>query len=550
MKEQVSFTLRGRNPDVLTCIANLSNDEVFTPPELATRMLDMLAEAWATDHDGASLWADKSVRFLDPFTKSGVFLREITSRLTHGLAQQLPDLQVRVNHILTQQVFGIGITRLTSLLARRSVYCSKHANGAHSVVQGFDNDAGNIWFERTEHTWVAGKCTFCGASQAALDRGEALETHAYAFIHTHNIKTRMAELFGGNMQFDVIIGNPPYQLNDGGYGTSAAPIYQLFVEQAKALEPRYLSMVIPARWFAGGKGLDEFRESMLADNRLRSIADYLSAADVFPGVGLKGGVCYFLWNRDHPGLCEVSTHFKDWPVSNASRLLLEKGADVFIRFNEGLSILKKVVSIETGQSESLLLPESKRFDRLVSSRKPFALETTFKGRATKRADDVLIYQNGGIGYVARNAVPSGSALIDKWKIYVGRAAPGTGNRDTYPHRILSTPFIGEPGSICSETYLCIGPFDTQAEAESALSYLSCRLTRLLILLHKPSQDTTRKVYTFVPTQEWAKRWTDEDLYAKYGISASEIEFIEKVVRPMELTSDLFGDVAVGESEDD
>ena len=550
MNGQVSFTLRGRNPDVLTCIANLSNDEVFTPPELANRMLDMLAEAWATDHGGANLWSDKTVRFLDPFTKSGVFLREITSRLTQGLAQQVPDLQERVNHILTQQVFGIGITRLTSLLARRSVYCSKYANGAHSIAKGFASDAGNIWFERTEHTWANGKCTFCGASQASLDRGEALETHAYAFIHTDNIKTRMTELFGDDMQFDVIIGNPPYQLNDGGYGTSAAPIYQLFVGQAKALEPRYLSMVIPARWFAGGKGLDEFRESMLADNRLRSIADYLSAADVFPGVGLKGGVCYFLWNRDQTGLCDVSTHFKDWPVSTATRPLMENGADIFIRFNEGLSILKKVVSAETGQSESFLLPEGKRFDRLVSSRKPFALETTFKGRATKRADDVLIYQNGGTGYVARNSVPSGTELIDKWKIYIGRAAPGTGNRDTYPHRILSTPFIGEPGSISSETYLCIGPFDTKLEAESALSYLTCRLTRLLILLHKPSQDTTRKVYTFVPTQDWTKRWTDEDLYAKYGISPAEIEFIEKVVRPMDLTSDLFGDVAVGESDDE
>jgi hypothetical protein len=549
MNEQVSFTLHGRNPDVLTCIANLSNDEVFTPPELANRMLDMLAEAWAADHGGANLWADKTVRFLDPFTKSGVFLREITSRLTQGLAQQMPDLQARVNHILSRQVFGIGITRLTSLLARRSVYCSKHANGTHSIAKGFANDAGNIWFERTEHTWASGKCTFCGASQAALDRGEAQETHAYAFIHTDNIKTRMTELFGDEMQFDVIIGNPPYQLNDGGYGTSAAPIYQLFVEQAKTLEPRYLSMVIPARWFAGGKGLDEFRESMLADNRLRSIADYLSAADVFPGVGLKGGVCYFLWNRDHPGLCDVSTHFKDWPVSTASRSLLEKGADVFIRFNEGLSILKKVVSVETGQSESLLIPECKRFDRLVSSRKPFALETTFKGKASKRAGDLLIYQNGGTGYVARDSIVAGTELIDKWKIYVGRAAPGTGNRDTYPHRILSTPFIGEPGSISSETYLCIGPFDTQPEAESALSYLTCRLTRLLILLHKPSQDTTRKVYTFVPTQDWTKRWTDEDLYAKYGISVSEIEFIEKVVRPMELTRDLLGNVAVEANDD-
>ena len=550
MNEQVSFTLRGRNPDVLTCIANLSNDEVFTPPELAGRMLDMLAEAWAADHGGADLWADKTVRFLDPFTKSGVFLREITSRLTKGLAAQIPDLQERVNHILTQQVFGIGITKLTSLLARRSVYCSKYANGAHSIAKGFDSDAGNIWFERTEHTWANGKCTFCSASQAAMDRGADLETHAYAFIHTDNIKTRMAELFGEDMQFDVIVGNPPYQLNDGGYGTSAAPIYHLFVEQAKALEPRYLSMVIPARWFAGGKGLDEFREAMLADNRLRSIADYLSAADVFPGVGLKGGVCYFLWNRDHPGLCDVSTHFKDWPVSTTSRSLLEEGADVFIRFNEGLSILKKVVAIETDQSESLLLPESKRFDRLVSSRKPFALETTFKGRKTKRDGDVPIYQNGGTGYIARDSITAGTDLIDKWKIYVGRAAPGTGNRDTYPHRILSTPFIGEAGSICSETYLCIGPFDSKAETESALSYLTCRLTRLLILLHKPSQDTTRKVYTFVPKQEWTKRWTDEDLYAKYGISASEIDFIEKVVRPMDLNSDLLDDVTVDDSDDE
>ncbi len=187
------------------------------------------------------------------------------------------------------------------------------------------------------------------------------------------------------MQFDVIIGNPPYQLDDGGYGTSAAPIYQLFVQQAKALEPRYLTMVIPARWFAGGKGLDEFRESMLTDDRLRSIDDYLSASDVFPGVGLKGGVCYFLWDRDNRGSCRVATHFKDWPVSIASRPLLEEGADVFIRFNEGLSILKKVAAIENRQSHSLLLPEGKRFDQLVSSRKPFALDTTFKGRCQQES---------------------------------------------------------------------------------------------------------------------------------------------------------------------
>ena len=444
MSTQASFTLRGRNPDVLTCIANLSNDEVFTPPELANRMLDRVAIAWSENNNGANLWENKTVRFLDPFTKSGVFLREITSRLTHGLANEIPDLQERVRHILTHQVFGIGITRLTSLLARRSVYCSKHADGSHSIAKGFESESGNIWFERTEHTWENGKCVYCGASRTALDRGSDMETHAYAFIHTRDIKTRIGELFGGNMQFDVIIGNPPYQLNDGGYGTSAAPIYQMFVEQAKALEPRYLSMIIPSRWFAGGKGLDEFREAMLSDSRLRTIDDYLSASDVFPGVGLKGGVCYFLWERDHPGQCRVSTHFKDWPVSSATRPLMEKGADIFIRFNEGLSILKKVMAKDGGPDGSLMPSPEKKFDQLVSSLRPFGFRTFFRGRKQKRKGDVTIYQNGGTGYVAREDIESGLELIDKWKIYIGRAAPGTGNRDTYPHRILST--LNGPGN--------------------------------------------------------------------------------------------------------
>jgi site-specific DNA-methyltransferase (adenine-specific) len=551
MSEQAPFTLRGRNPDVLTCIANLSNDEVFTPPEFANQMLYGLAAVWSAKNKGANIWADPKVTFLDPFTKSGVFLREITSRLTEGLRDAIPDLQKRVDHILTKQVFGIGITQLTSLLARRSVYCSKHAKGDHSIAKSFKSDAGNIWFERFEHTWDGERCRYCGASKKTLNRGEGLETHAYAFIHTDDIKTRIGEIFGGNMQFDVIIGNPPYQLDDGGFGTSAAPIYQLFVEQAKKLEPRYLSMIIPSRWFAGGKGLDEFREAMLKDDRLREINDYLSAADVFPGVGLKGGVCYFLWERDSRGQCRVSTHFKDWPVSTATRPLLETGADIFIRFNEGLSILKKVILIETGQTKSLSLPASLRFDQLVSSRKPFGLETKFKGKQTKFAGDVLVYQNGGRGYTPRDSITTGTDLIDSWKVYTGRAAPGTGNRDTYPHRIISTPFIGEPGSISSETYLCIGPLASKRAAESVLSYLNCRLTRLLILLHKPSQDTTRKVYTFVPTQKWTKKWTDADLYAKYDLTKSEIAFIEKIVRPMDdLNGAVTDEVAEDESSDE
>ena len=232
MSSQSSFTLRNRNPDVLTCIANLSNDEVFTPPEFANRMLDTLAEAWADGNGGANIWADKTVKFLDPCTKSRVFLRQITSRLIKGLENEIPDLKKRVHHILTKQVFGIGITRITSLLARRSVYCSKYANGNHSIAKSFATEDGNIWFRSTKHSWTGEKCSYCGAAKSVFDRAEGLETHAYAFLHTDNIKTSITEIFGEKMQFDVIIGNPPYQLSDDGFGTSAAPIYQLFVQQA------------------------------------------------------------------------------------------------------------------------------------------------------------------------------------------------------------------------------------------------------------------------------------------------------------------------------
>jgi hypothetical protein len=273
---------------------------------------------------------------------------------------------------------------------------------------------------------------------------------------------------------------------------------------------------------------------MLADDRVRSIDDYVIASDVFPGTAPKGGVCYFLWDRENRGACRVTTHFKDDPPSTVIRPLLEKGADVFIRFNEGLAILKKVAAVESGGANSLSLPEAKRFDRMVSVRRPFGLDSTFKGKASKGADGVLVYQNGGTGYMPRKSVATGIDLIDKWKIYVGFAAPGTGNKDTFPHKIISTPFLGEPGSVSSETYLCIGPLDSKDAAESVLSYLSCRLTRLLILLHKPSHNTTRKVYTFVPTQEWDRIWTDDELYTKYGVTDDEIAFIENLVRPMEL----------------
>ena len=193
-----------------------------------------------------------------------------------------------MDHILTKQVFGIGITYLTSLMARRSVYCSKLADGEHSIAKSFDNDDGNIWFERVEHTWAGQRCKFCGAPEGDFDRAEDLETHAYAFIHTDDIKARIAELFGGEMQFDVIIGNPPYQMTGGGGGTNDSSIYQLFVEQAHGARSALPGMVIPSRWMAGGRGMDEFRETMLGDRHIVALVDYPNSAQVFPRRGPQG----------------------------------------------------------------------------------------------------------------------------------------------------------------------------------------------------------------------------------------------------------------------
>lgn len=527
MPGQASFSLHGRNPDVLTCIANLSNDEVFTPPDFANQMLDTLADTWAADHGGASIWADKSVRFLDPFTKSGVFLREITSRLIKGLADEIPDLTERVNHILTWQVFGIAITHLTSLLARRTVYCSKHANGSHSIARGITTEDGNIWFQRINHSWEKGKCTFCGASQEAFDRGEGFETHAYAFIHSDDIRARLTKIFGGDMQFDVVIGNPPYQIEADASGQNIVPIYNRFVQQAKALEPRYIAMVIPARWMAGGKGLDEFRSVMLRDASIRTIVDYPDAAEAFPGVDIKGGVCYFLWNRDHKGQCSVTTKRGSQTIGPVRRRLDE--FDVFVRDGRAIEILHRVLR----RSET-------SFSELVSTRDPFgpALSSNFRDyHATKRSGDFRLYLNQaekrGVAWVKPSVVTKNHHLVHVWKVLIPKAGPGNSGGHVIPDMVLSKPLIAEPESVCTLSYLVIGPLKSQEECHSVASYLRTRFVRFLVSLRKPSQDAARGVYTWVPNQSWDREWTDELLYRKYGIKDDEIVFIESMIRPMD-----------------
>lgn len=496
------------NPDVLTCLANLSNDEVFTPPEVANRMLDMLPE---------ELWHDSSATFLDPACKSGVFLREIAKRLIEGLKEEIPDLQKRIDHIFHKQLYGIAITELTSLLSRRSVYCSKYPNSKYSITL-FEDTSGNIRYKRIPHRWKNGKCLFCGASESEYERGDELETHAYEWIHT----VKPEEIF--KMKFDVIIGNPPYQLSDGGAQASATPIYNRFVEQAKKLNPRYMTMIIPARWYAGGKGLDTFRAAMVMDRRIRVLHDFINASDCFGnGVEIKGGICFFLWDRDHVGKCKVFTHTGDKTVEQNERYLQEDGNDVFIRYAEGVSILGKVQSAN-----------EKTMDEMVSSQKPFGLRTYVHGEQKRFAGSIKLYERGGTGYVNRGEITKNENWIDQPKVFIS-AAYNAG--DSIPHQIIGKPIAGEAGSACTETYIVVGPFNAPFEVNNAISYIQTKFFRFLVMLRKSSQHAASSVYAFVPQQDFSKPWTDTELYKKYGLTDDEIAFIESMIKPMELGGD-------------
>jgi site-specific DNA-methyltransferase (adenine-specific) len=383
-----------------------------------------------------------------------------------------------------------------------------------------------------EHTWAEGKCKFCGASQKALDRGEGLESHAYALIHTDNIKARIAELFGGHMQFDVIIGNPPYQLDDGGYGTSAAPIYQLFVEKSLELDPRFAVFVTPSRWMAGGKGLDKYRERMLSDKRIRSVVDFPKLYEAFPGVKIRGGISYFLWDRDHKGPCEVQTVWDGQPTGPAVARFLD-AYNILVRRNEAVPILEKV----RAKSEPTL-------DQRVSSGKPFGLRTFFHGKPVQNGlkKPVKLFGSQKISWIERKDITVNPAWIDEWKVLM-TAVQGTSA--AIETKFLSKPIIAEPGTACTETYLVAGHFDNEHKAANYAKYLRTRFVRFLVSLRKATQHATRDVYSFVPDLPVNQEWTDTKLYKRYGLSKDEVAFIESQVA--EHDSELF-DEADGDDE--
>jgi site-specific DNA-methyltransferase (adenine-specific) len=337
------------------------------------------------------------------------------------------------------------------------------------------------------------------------------------------------------MQFDVIIGNPPYQLDDGGYGSSAAPIYQLFVEKALELDPRYAAFVTPSRWMAGGKGLDQFRERMLSDKRMRRIVDYPKLYEGFPGVKIRGGISYFLWDREHRGPCEVQTIWDGQPTGPAVARHLDD-YDILVRRNEAVPILEKVRA-----KKELTL------DKLVSSRKPFGLATNYKGKPLSNdlKKPVKLFANQRIAWIEREDITVNPEWIDEWKLLM-TAVQGTSA--AVESKFLSKPIIAEPGTACTETYLVAGHYDSEVEAKFFATYLRSRFVRFLVSLRKATQHATRDVYAFVPDLPLNQLWTDAKLYKRYELTKEEIAFIESMVA--EHDRELFDDTGTDNGDDD
>ena len=495
------------NPDVLSCLANLSNDEVFTPPQLANQMLDMLPQ---------QLFQSPDTKFLDPCTKSGVFLREIAKRLIDGLADKIPDLQERIDHIMHHQLYGIAITRLTSLMSRRSLYCSKNASGKYSLSH-FDDADGNIHFDEILHTWQNGKCIYCGASQEVYDRGEDLETHAYEFIHTDNPK----ELYN-NMTFDVIIGNPPYQL-ETGTSKQAKPIYHYFVKHSKRLNPRYLLMIIPSRWFAGGMGLDDFRKEMMEDEGIKVLVDFVNAKDCFPQNSISGGVCYFFRDSSYQGKCSI-TNVKGEQRITTTRSLHE--FPVLVRYNEAVPIINKVKMLcESPLSE------------IVSPISPFGFGSYERGdQSPSDAHSIKLYSSAGVGYVSRNEIIKGIEYLECYKVMLsqtGAEHAGEPAKDGTFRVFPNTLKVLGPKEICTHSYILVGKYDNVNKANNLYMYLKTAFVRFLSLMAMSSIHLSKSTFIFVPQQDFSKPWTDEELYKKYGLTDEEIAFIESMIRPME-----------------
>ena len=479
VKERLADYLQSeKDEDIFNYIPPQQTNQIFTPKKVVKMMVDLLEE-----HD-PHIFKNKETTFIDLYSKSGLYLSEIAKRLFSGLVEQIPDEKERIKWILERQVFGCAPSNIIYNMVKNFLYGGYPDLKTDNLLE--------------------------------LDLVEAAKTGKVAKV--------LEESMGRKMKFDVIIGNPPYQESDGGDENNrdrnrggAMPLYNLFVEQAKELKPHFISLIIPARWYSGGRGLDSFRKEILGDRRISNLIDYPTASDLFPNVEIKGGVCYFLWDSDYKGDCVVVNN-GGGKATTMKRPLLEDGSDVFIRYNQAITIFRKV------RKDSL------PFSVLVSAQKPFGLRTYVKGHSVKQDNDIILFENGGVSYINRDEITTNIDWIPCHKVLISMAY---GAGDDFPHQIINVPIYAQPESCCTETYVVIGPFESHEAAMNVISYVKTKLFRFLVMLRKHTQHAAKGVYSFVPLQNFSKPWTDEELYKKYKLNDEEIAFIESMIRPMD-----------------
>lgn len=507
--------------------------EVFTSEREVNAMLDLVKQE--TERIDS--------RFLEPACGTGNFLIEILRRKLKVVCSRYKKSQIEYEKyafLAVSSVYGIDLLEDNVIECRQRLY------------DLFNNDYFNLYKKKCNEScrktiqFLLSKNIICGDTLTLkTNKGEPIIFSEWSLVSDNLVKRRdfsFSEILDGHnkqtslsffndgaeydkenkMRFDVIIGNPPYQLSDGGAQKSATPIYNKFVETAIKLNPRYITMIIPARWYSGGKGLDDFREMLIKDRRMSILHDFPDTSECFSGLNIRGGVCYFLWDKTHSGDCIVYNHNPGKEIDSLKRpLLSDKEESVFIRFNKAIPILSKVRAFG-----------EKKMDTMVSPRKPFGLPTNFIDFKNEKDDvnNILLYRFGNNGYVSIAQIPKNKELINKYKVLIPYSSTGG---DEYPHLVLTKPILAGKGSICTETYLTITPIESEEIGENVMSYMRTRFFRFLLLLLKNSQHLTQKTYSLVPVQNFTESWTDEKLYAKYGITDDEIKYIESLIRPLD-----------------
>lgn len=474
--------------------------EVFTARREVNAMLDLVQPE--TERIGS--------RFLDPACGEGAFLAEILRRkLAAAKALCRDDLRdyERYAAAAVADICGVDILPDNVDACREklfAVWAREYAAGLKARADGQCREAVRS---------ILRENILCGDA-LAMRRADGSPM-----------------VFPGNpcMRFDVIIGNPPYHLRDGGAQASARPVYHRFVEMAKKLRPRYLVMIIPARWYTGGKGLEAFRREMLSDTRIEELHDFPDPRDCFPGVNIRGGICYFKWSRDRIGnnsLTKVTTHNGSKITVSRRRLKLADDMELFVRYSPALSVIRKVHRAEAHSISEYVSPL-----RPFGLRGYFSKDERFHADASGLSRPIICFAKGGaVGYVEREDIPRHHDWIDRWKVFIPRAD----NIGTELNDDNLNAFVGGPGTVCTESFLVLGAelaLD-QARCENLSSYLKTRFARFMHSVIKVSQDATAKTWRLVPVPELSRPWTDEELYAIYGLTQEETAFIRSMIKPM------------------